>query len=208
MYVKKGSLTIDGRVCPVDGDIILEAGVPAVVRANEPTTVVHFGPWDPNPPTTGAYGAPEEEGRTVHVVGPGGTFALIERDARRSSTPTPVPTVAHHTAVHVARRSVPFEAAQSFRRRDHLLLSGEIQVGQTILKSGDAIGIAGDRRYRFKGGEQGFGFLNYRRDASYSRSRGQATVPRRRRAARLQQGDGPALGAQLARLLRRNPTFS
>ena len=40
-------------------------------------------------------------------------------------------------------------------------------MGQTILKAGDAIGIAGDRRYRFKGGEKGFGFLNYRRDASY-----------------------------------------
>ena len=47
------------------------------------------------------------------------------------------------------------------------LLKGDIQVGQTVLTAGDAIGIAGDRRYRFKGGEHGFGFLNYRRDASY-----------------------------------------
>ena len=78
VYVKKGSLTIDGRVCPVDGTLILEAGVPAIVRADEPTTVVHFGPWDPNPPTTGAYGPPAEEGRTVHVVGPGGTYSLIQ----------------------------------------------------------------------------------------------------------------------------------
>ena len=43
VYVKKGSLTYDGRVCPVDGALILEAGVPAVVKVTEPTGVPAAG---------------------------------------------------------------------------------------------------------------------------------------------------------------------
>jgi hypothetical protein len=44
------------------------------------------------------------------------------------------------------------------------VLTGSIQVGRDSLGVGDCIGIAGDRRYGFRSG--GFGFLNYRRDAS------------------------------------------
>jgi len=168
VYVKKGSLSIDGRVCPADGTLILEAGVPAVVRADEPTTVVHFGPWDPNPPTTGAYGPPAEEGRTVHVVGPGGTYSLIQPGrASKFYADSTFPT-SRITLLYTSREDAYLSSPHSHSEDEIIyLLSGEIQVGQTILKSGDSIGIAGDRRYRFKGGEHGFGFLNYRRDASY-----------------------------------------
>ena len=62
VYVKKGSLTIDGRTCPADGALILEAGVPAVVRTDQPTTVVHFAPWDPTPPSTVRMARPPKKG--------------------------------------------------------------------------------------------------------------------------------------------------
>ena len=168
VYVKNGSLTIDGRVCPTDGTLILESGVPALVTATEPTTVVHFGPWDPSPPTTGAYGAPAEEGRTVHVVGPGGTYALIQPGrASKFYADSTFPT-SRITLLYTSREDAYLSSPHSHSEDEIIyLLSGDIQVGQTILKAGDAIGIAGDRRYRFKGGEHGFGFLNYRRDASY-----------------------------------------
>jgi hypothetical protein len=168
VYVQQGSLTIDGRVCPTDGALILEAGVPAVVRATEPTTVVHFGPWDPTPPSTGAYGPPAEEGRTVHVVGPGGTFSLIEPGrASKFYADSTFPT-SRITLLYTSRDDQYLSRPHSHSEDEIIfLLKGEIQVGQTTLKEGYALGIAGDRRYRFKGGEHGFGFLNYRRDVSY-----------------------------------------
>ena len=168
VYVKKGSLTIDGRTCPADGTLILEAGVPAIVRADEPTTVVHFGPWDPNPPTTGAYGAPAEEGRTVHVVGPGGTYSLIQPGrASKFYADSTFPT-SRITLLYTSREdAVPVVAAQPLRRRDHLLAVGRDPSGSDHLEVGRR-----DRHRRrpslpLQGRREGFGFLNYRRDASY-----------------------------------------
>jgi hypothetical protein len=168
VYVQSGSLTYDGRVCPADGALILESGVPAVVRVNEPTTVIHFGPWDPAPPASGAYGAPASEGHCVHVVGPGGTFAKIEPGrASKFYADSTWPT-SRITLLYTSR-SEPYVSNPHSHSEDEIihLLSGEIQVGQTVLSKGYTLGIAGDRRYRFKSGDKGFGFLNYRRDASY-----------------------------------------
>ena len=139
-----------------------------VVRADEATTVVHFGPWDPNPPTTGAYGAPTEEGRTVHVVGPGGTYALIQPGrASKFYADSTFPT-SRITLLYTSREDAYLSSPHSHSEDEIIyLLSGEIQVGQTIfspaMRSGSPATVAiASRAARMVSGSS-----TTARDASY-----------------------------------------
>ena len=46
------------------------------------------------------------------------------------------------------------------------MLHGEIRLGSLRLTPGSSVFIAANQLYSFRAGEQGFGFINYRRDAS------------------------------------------
>jgi hypothetical protein len=58
------------------------------------------------------------------------------------------------------------------------VLRGEIQLGSHTLGPGATVFIAANQPYRFRSGEDGFAFLNYRRDASEmtTRSTGRTIV--------------------------------
>ena len=90
LYVRSGALEVAGRTCPQGGVLIIEAGSPAAVRAVSETSVIHFGPRDHQPPTEGQYGPPAPGPRSVHVIGPGGTYAANEpgRDTRMFAVST------------------------------------------------------------------------------------------------------------------------
>jgi hypothetical protein len=151
VYVVDGEVSLDGRSCPSRGAIVLEAGVPAQLVAPAGAAIVHLGRTDA--PTTG--------GDTVHVVGPGGTYARIGggKDTRYyadSECPT-----CDVTLFYTGRAQAHVSPAHS-HSADELLhvLDGEIVVGRRHLGPGTTIAIHADRRYAFR--SDGFGFLNYR----------------------------------------------
>src|SRR5262249_38922021 len=47
------------------------------------------------------------------------------------------------------------------------VLRGRIRVGSEWAEPGDTVAIPADTRYRFQTDDDGYGFLNYRADASY-----------------------------------------
>jgi hypothetical protein len=176
LFVLDGELVVDGRVCPTDGAVVVEAGVPAVVGAPRGATVVHVGPADPAPPVDGLLGPPAADGRCVHVVGPGGLYATVEgtRGTRMfldSSCPT------CRISFFVSGRPVPNTSAAHTHSTDEIIsvLHGELRFGSYRLGPGDAVAIAAHQQYAFTGsggpgpeGDDtgGYALLNYRRDAS------------------------------------------
>jgi quercetin dioxygenase-like cupin family protein len=156
LYVLAGALDVDGRVAPAGGAVIVESGVAARAVATEATQVLHFGPTD----------AGEPRGTTVHVVGPGGTWAMVDdqRDTRffaDSTCATCSPTLL------ATGRATPYESPAHSHSQDEIIhvLRGELQLGAHRAGPGSTIAIGRDVRYRFRA--ESFAFLNYRRGASY-----------------------------------------
>jgi quercetin dioxygenase-like cupin family protein len=151
VYVVDGAIELDGRPCPTRGAVIIEAGVPAELLAPAGASLVHLG----------RTGGPATGGETVHVVGPGGTYARISdgKDTRYyadSECPTCDVTLFYTGRAH-AHVSAPHSHSA-----DELLhvLDGEVVVGRRHLGPGTTIAVRADRRYGFR--SEGFGFLNYR----------------------------------------------
>jgi hypothetical protein len=167
VYVMSGGLDVDGRRCPEHGAVVVESDAPATAHAIGPTRIVHVGPADHEAPRDGLNGTPVAMGHIVHVVGPRGTFAAVsdERDTHYYADST-CPTC-RLTLLYTSRR-VPYVSAPHSHSTDELIhvLWGEIRLGNQVLGPGDTVAIAADRRYGFRSGPDGFGFLNYRRDAS------------------------------------------
>jgi hypothetical protein len=167
VYVVDGSLACGDHLCPAGGAVVVEAGTAARVTAEDGASVLHFGPWDPAPPTHGRYGAPAQGQRRVHVVGPGGTYAAVEpgRDTRMfadSSCET------CRITLFFTGRDSEYVSSRHSHSADELmvLVAGEVRFGNRRRHAGDAVGVAGGYRYGFRSGPEGFAFLNYRRDAS------------------------------------------
>jgi len=167
VFVVSGAFAIDGRTTPPDGAAVIEADVEVTGTAVGPTRIVHVGPVGPAQPTGGFNGPPAAEGHSVHVVGPGGTYAVLKEghDSHYfadSSCPT-----CRLTLLHVGREYVYDSAAHS-HTEDELIhvIKGEILLGRQKVGVGDTLAIGADVRYKFRGGDNGFRFLNYRRDAS------------------------------------------
>jgi quercetin dioxygenase-like cupin family protein len=167
VYVLEGALEIDGRVTPAKGAAIVESNVVTRARALGPTRIVHMGPRDPAPPVDGLNGSPATEGHGVHVVGPRGTYAntsdTIDSHYYADST---CPTC-RITLLSVGR-SFGYRSEPHSHTQDELIhvVAGGINLGRRRLASGDTVAIAAGARYGFRGDDDGFVFLNYRRDAS------------------------------------------
>ena len=168
--VLDGELSVDGRVCPAGGALVVEAG--AVVRATagpDGVTVVHCGRWVP-----AGHG---KAGGGVHVVGPGGTWARdepgrVSRFFADSTCPTCDATLL------LTSRAGEYESAPHSHSADELIhvLEGEIRVGRTVLGPGATVAVAADRRYGFR--SPGFAFLNFRAGPSAQTvERGAPAVP-------------------------------
>ena len=165
--VLEGRLEVDGRVCVSGGAVVVEAAAgETVLRARDDSRVVHMGPTDPAVPMDGLNGPPLP-GHSVHVVGPRGTFAAIEpgRDTHYFADST-CPTC-RLTLLYTSRTREYISDAHSHSQDELIhLLWGELRLGSQVARPGDTVAIAADRRYGFRSGPDGFGFLNYRRDAS------------------------------------------
>ena len=167
VYVLEGALEIDGRVAPAQGAAIVESNVATRARAVGPTRIVHLGPRDPAPPTDGFNGPAAATGHGVHVVGPRGTYANTT-DASDSHyyADSTCPTC-RITLLSVGR-SFGHRSAPHSHTEDELIhvVAGGINLGRRHVAAGDTIAIRGGTRYGFRGDDDGFVFLNYRRDAS------------------------------------------
>jgi hypothetical protein len=167
VYVRSGSLTVDGRVCPADGAVVVEAGVAATATAESDTSIVHMGPADSVPPAGGLRGPADTEGRGVRVVGSDGLWATVDETQRTrffsdASSPT------NRLWLLATDRPQYFESSAHSHSQDELIhvLRGEIRVGRRVIGEGDTLWVAADRRYKLYSGNDGVHFINYRRDAS------------------------------------------
>lgn len=167
VYVRNGALEVaDGRRCPTRGAVVVEADAVTSVRAVGPTTVVHVGPHDPAPPTDGINGPAEPGGRQVHVVGPGGTWAVEAPDRDTHYYGDSTCPSCRLTLLYTSRNSTYTSEAHS-HSQDELIhvLDGSIRLGNRVIGPGTTLAIAADQRYGFVS-DNGFAFINYRRDAS------------------------------------------
>ena len=76
-------------------------------------------------------------------------------------------------------RDGPYTSSMHSHSADELmiLVGGEVRFGSRRLHAGDAVAIVADHRYGFRSGDEGFAFLNYRRDASEQTTVGDAARP-------------------------------
>jgi hypothetical protein len=167
VMVLSGGFEIDGKVCPPQGAAIIESDVATRGRALGPTRIVHVGPSDPAQPLDGLNGPPDPDGHSVHVYGPKGHYASITEGSDShyyadSSCPTCRLTLLY------LRRDFPHEAKPHAHSEDELIhvLTGELILGSQHVGPGDTLAISKKVRYRFRGADTGFSFVNYRRDAS------------------------------------------
>ncbi|WP_419925321.1 cupin domain-containing protein [Candidatus Poriferisocius sp.] len=167
VYVRSGSLTVDGRVCPADGAAVVEAGVAATATAKSDTSIVHVGPADPVPPPDGLRGPAETAGRGVRVVGPDGLWATVD-DTQRTRFFSDASSPTNRLWLLATDRPQYFESSAHSHSQDELIhvLRGEIRVGRRVVGAGDTLWVDADRRYKLYSGDEGVHFINYRRDAS------------------------------------------
>lgn len=172
LYVRSGSIVFDGREVETGGVAVVEAGADATFTAGaDGAVLVHFGPSDPEPPASGAYGPPAATPRGVHLVGPRGLMA-IEQPGRstRFFADSECPTC--RITLFTTARDEQYRSASHSHSEDEILymLDGDIQVGPTTLGPDTGVCIPGNQVYGFRSGDRGFRFLNYRRDVSTYRS--------------------------------------
>jgi quercetin dioxygenase-like cupin family protein len=167
VYVLEGAIAVDRRVAPAKGAAIVESNVVTRARAVGATRIVHMGPRDPASPVDGLNGPPATEGRGVHVVGPRGTYAntsdTVDSHYYADST---CPTC-RITLLSVGR-SFGYRSEPHSHTQDELIhvVAGGINLGRRRVAPGDTVAIAAGARYGFRGDDDGFVFVNYRRDAS------------------------------------------
>ena len=162
IYVVSGGLQIDGkRVCPQKGAVIIEGNAQPIIRAIGNTVIVHMGPTD-------ALLDPDfVVGDSTHVIGPRGTFEAI--DATRDTHYYADSTCDHcRLTLLYTSRSTEYVSATHSHSTDELihLLWGQVRLGSLELEAGDTLAVAKDKRYGFRSGPNGFGFLNYRKNSS------------------------------------------
>ena len=168
VVVREGALRVDGRSAGEGHVVVLEADAAPSVEVEVPTRVLAMGNHDPAPPTDGPFGAPAGGGRT-HVVGPGGV-------AGREGPPGKVTRYYATACCPTCRLLLAWSsrmdehvAAVHSHTQDELihLVRGSIQVGARWLHAGDTLAVPANTRYRFRTGPDGYGFLNYRPDATF-----------------------------------------
>ena len=167
VYVRSGSLAVDGRVCPADGAMVVEAGVAATAIAETDTSIVHVGPNDSAPPSDGLRGPAEDEGRGVRIVGTDGMWATVD-ETQRTRFFSDASASTNRLWLLATDRPQYFESSAHSHSQDELIhvLRGEIRVGRRTVGVGDTLWVAADRRYKLYSGDDGVHFINYRRDAS------------------------------------------
>lgn len=151
VYVVSGSVELDGRTCPAGGAVIAEGAASAELVAPDGAVLVRFGAR-----------VPAGDGRAVHVVGPGGTWAQVG-DGRDTRYFADSECDTCDVTLFWTGREHAYESAPHSHSADELIhvVVGEIHVGRRVLGAGSTLAVARDRRYAFRTPGP-FGFLNFR----------------------------------------------
>ncbi len=175
VYVAEGELADGPRTCAHGGAVVIEAGGTARFTAHGRTRVLHFGSRDPSGEASdgrggGATGESARSEPAAHVVGPRGTWALVEegRDSHfyaDSTCPTCEVTLLYTS------RSDQWDSSLHSHSADEIIhvLWGDMQVGRWQVGPGGTVAIRADAPYHFTSGPAGLGFLNFRAGPSTMR---------------------------------------
>jgi hypothetical protein len=172
IYVRSGILVCnDTRT--VDGStLIIEAGVPTVIRSVGVTEVLHFGTVATTARSGGLFGQPATEGRGIH-------------DARSRDTPAiQFGGGDGATSVYFADGTCPtcritfflydgsvfadgYQGVSHFHSEDEIMhvLEGELRVGALTVTPGACLAVPQNVRYSFRTPGP-FRYLDYRADVS------------------------------------------
>ncbi len=166
IFVIAGELEFEERRVGVDGALIIEAGVPATVRAGSQCSLVHFGGMEPDSPSDGPLGPAATEGRHVHVFDADDAAALRLGDLTYYSDGW-CPTCRLMLFTVDRRDATALSATGSHKHSvDEIIhvLDASMNVGPVTVAAGRSVAVPGDLRYGFKA-PGGLRFINYRRDA-------------------------------------------
>lgn len=174
VFVERGGLRLDdGRECPTNGAVLIGRGLTMTASTNGPTRLVHFGGGTPHP---------ESEVRPViQVVGDRARYSSGSREgvlARWYADSSDERCAV--TLMHVAQSEPDKKGPPHSHSADEIIyvLEGDVTMGAHRFGPGTALFIPRDVRYALGGGPDGYGFLNFRSEASsqtYERS--QPAVP-------------------------------
>lgn len=181
LYVLKGLLEVGGSTVAAGSTVIVEAGVAAMVRAIEDTSLVHMGPSSSQPPPEGPLGPAADSGRGIHVIS--------AHEAKRLSHPG-YPEMLYFAdgscrTCRIAFFIADFSSdADGYKGSSHMhsedeiihVLRGVLQVGPLRVEPGMSIAVPKNVRYRFRT-DGSFRFINYRANAA-TMIRGRTSEPK------------------------------
>lgn len=169
LYVIDGALDFEGRVAPRDGAAVVESNVACTARAVGTTKVLHCGTASAAPPADGDYGPPSPDGHGVHIVGEQGWYESGNREnvVARWFADSTCPTC-RISMFHVWRKDGGVKDLPHTHTQDELiyLLGGGIKMGALSFGPDTCLAIPANLRYSLVSGDDGFAFVNYRRDVS------------------------------------------
>lgn len=171
LYVTAGALDCAGQRVGEGSTLVVEAGVPAIVRCVAPAQVVHFGTVATEAPSDGILGPPATNGRAVHVVGPEHASSVhFSGDGATSvyfcdgTCPTCRVTLFLYDGSVFADG---YTGTSHYHSVDEIIhvLAGELHFGPLTVPAGASIAVPGKQRYSFRTSGP-FLYLNYRADVS------------------------------------------
>lgn len=157
LFVERGELAVDGRVCLAGSAVVIEAQAGLTAEARIASRILHMGARD----------AGNGIGAAVHVIGPRGIYAALE-PGRETRFFADASCPRCSLWLLFTARSFAYESPVHSHSADELIhvLRGQIRIGSLSAGPGSSVFIAADQPYRFRSGHEGFAFLNYRRGAS------------------------------------------
>lgn len=163
VHVRSGAVEVAGRASPSGGTVVIESQATPVVRATEPSVLLHMGQ---SRPSHAEPSGTASERSSVHVVGPEGRLALTG-PGRASRYYADSTCQGCDLTLLYTSRSEPYESPAHSHSVDELIhvVWGSIRLGAYTVEPGDTLAVAADQRYGFRA-DDGFGFLNYRSAAS------------------------------------------
>jgi len=166
LYVVSGELAVDGTSCTAGGAAVVESGAHPRLAVGEPAVVLHMGTAAGSLPVGGLNGPISRVPDQVHVVGPDGWLALATPGRLSKYFADSTCAGCRATLLYTSRDDEYVSPAHS-HSVDELIhvVWGEIRLGAHRLVAGDTLAVSADQRYGFRA-DAGFGFLNYRGDAS------------------------------------------
>jgi hypothetical protein len=166
LFVERGELAIGSRSCPTGGALVIEARAAPKVGAVTATRLIQMGAREQRPRSDRSSEA-DRPAPIVHVVGARGTFEALEAGRETRFFADATCTGCRVWLLYTAR-DFAYESPVHSHSQDELIhvLRGEIRIGSLCVGAGSTVFVGADQPYRFRAGDDGFAFLNYRSDAS------------------------------------------